>query len=346
LRLLTRAVVMLDVRVSAHHFWQIGRGHPMADVRWRGEAHLMSDAMPGHDDPGLPLPPEVAEAEADGEVARLYDDIRRALRSPNVNLVYRLLASYPEYLAAAWAQIGPNLASRYLEHQAERLRTLVALDVGLATGRFRRELSALGLSDDELTRIRGIIDLFNYANPKNLIVVTALRLALDGRAIPGSGEAEGGQPVPSGPVPDVGVRLADARSALGEAQPVLAEILAAHAASGAMPSVYRALANWPSFLRLSWDAVRPYVDQPDFAARVQRLIGEAERAALGLPHPVGLSRAQTEQLVGRDGAAVVGGILRRFGTVMIPAMTVEIHTLKALLDGPGSARSSPLTWRG
>ena len=113
-----------------------------------------------------------------------------------------------------------------------------------------------------------------------------------------------------------------------------------------MPSVYRALANWPSFLRLSWDAVRPYLAEPEFTARVQRLIDEAERAALGLPHPVGLSRAQTEQMIGRDGAAVVDGILRRFGTVMIPAMTVEIHTLKALLDGPDSARSSPLAWRG
>ena len=56
----------------------------------------MSDAVPGLDDPGPPLPPEVAEAEAGGEVARLYDDIRRAIRSPNVNLVYRLLASAPE----------------------------------------------------------------------------------------------------------------------------------------------------------------------------------------------------------------------------------------------------------
>ena len=143
----------------------------------------MSDAIPGLDDPGPPLPPEVAEAEAGGELARLYGDIRRALRSPNVNLVYRLLASYPDYLAAAWAQIGPNLASRYLEHQAERLRALAALDVGQAGSRLGRELSALGLSDDELSRIRGVVDLFNYANPKNLIVVTALRLALDGRAI-------------------------------------------------------------------------------------------------------------------------------------------------------------------
>ncbi len=306
----------------------------------------MSGIMSRRDDLELPLPPEVAEAEADGEVARLYGDIRWALRSPTVNLVYRLLASYPDYLAAAWREIGPNLASRYLEQQAERLRALAAFDVGPDGGRFREELSTLGLSGDELARIRAIVDLFNYANPKNLIVVAALRLALDGRAIPGSGVAEDGRPLPSGPLPDVEVRLVDPGSAPPEAQPVLAEILAAHAESGTMPSVYRALANWPSFLRASWGALRPYVASPEFAARVRRLVDEAERAALGLPHPVGLSRARTEQIVGRDGAAAVETILRRFGTAMIPAMTVEIHTLKALLDGPESARSSPLAWRG
>ncbi|MDP8924905.1 MAG: halocarboxylic acid dehydrogenase DehI family protein [Chloroflexota bacterium] len=302
--------------------------------------------MSRSDDLEPPLPPEVAEAEAGGEVARLYGDIRWALRSPNVNLVYRLLAHYPDYLAAAWSEIGPNQASRYLEQQAERLRALAALDVSPAGGRFRGELSALGLSGDELARIRGIIDLFNYANPKNLIVVAALRLVFDGRAIPGSDVAEGGQPLPSGPLPDVEVRLVDPGSAPPEARPVLAEILAAHPESGAMPSVYRALANSPSFLHASWGAVRPYVAGPEFAARVRRLIDEAERAALGLPHPVGLSRARTEQIVGRDGAAAVETILRRFGTAMIPAMTVEVHTLKALLDGPEAARSSPLAWRG
>ena len=292
-----------------------------------------------------PLPREVAEAEARGAVARVYDEIRRALRSPNVNLVYRLLASYPDYLAAAWAQIGPNLASRYVEREAERLRGVSALDVGPAGGQLRRELPALGLSAGDLARIQDIIDLFNYANPKNLIVVVALRLALEGRPIPGTNDAEGGRPVPSGPLPDIEVRLLDARSIAPEARAVLAEILAAHQA-GAMPSVYRALANWPAFLRLAWQAVRPFVAGPEFAARVPTLIGEAERSALDLPYRVDLSRAEVERLAGPKATAIIGDVLQQFGTLMIPAMTVEIHTLEALLDGQDAARASPLAWRG
>ena len=305
----------------------------------------MTDALSPSGAGEPPLPREVAEAEAHGVVARIYDEIRRALRSPTVNLVYRLLATYPEYLAAAWAQIGPNLASRYVEREAERLRAISALEVGPAGEQFRRDLSALDLSVGDLAQIRDTVDSFNYVHPKNLIAVAALRLALEGRSISGTGDAEAGQPVPSEPVPDIEVRLVDNRSAAPEARAVLAEILAAHQA-GALPSVYRALANWPAFLRLGWQAVRPYVGGPEFAARVRELIGEAERAAIHLPYRVDLSRAEAERLVGRQGAASVGEVLRQFETLLIPAMTVEIHTLKALLDGPEAARSSPLAWRG
>ena len=292
--------------------------------------------------PRLPiLPPEVAETEASGAIARLYQEIRAALRSPNVNLVYRLLANYPEYLAAAWAEIGPNIASRYLEREAERLRALSALEVGPAGTQLRRELLSLGLSDDDLVKIRGLIDLFNYANPKNLIGISALRLAMDGRPIPGTGDPEGGRPVPEGPLPDVEVRLVDVRSASADVRAVLEEVAAAHETGDALPSVYRALANWPPMLGACWRAVRPFVDRPEFAARVRRLVAEAERSALGLPYPVGLSRAETEQLVGADAADEIGEILQRFQTKMIAPMTVEIHTLKALLDGQEAAASSP-----
>ncbi len=295
---------------------------------------------------GTPLPLEVPEAEARGRVARIYDEIRRALRSPNVNLVYRLLASYPDYLAAAWEQLRPNLASRYIEREAEQLRARAALGVGPAGAQFRRDLATIGLASEELAAIRAVVDLFNYANPKNLLVVTALHSAFEGRPISGSGEPEAGRPVPDEALPPVEVRLLDAHVATPEARAVLAEILAAHETGGALPSVYRALASWPTFLRLSWDALRPFVTGPEFAERVRLLIAEAERSASGLPYPVALTRAEAERLLGPAGAVGVGAVLRRFRTGMIPLMIVEIHTLKALLDGPDAARTSPFAWRG
>ncbi len=293
-----------------------------------------------------PLPMEVPEIEASGTVARLYDEIRAALRSPNVNLVYRLLVRYPDYLVAAWAQIGPNLASRYVEREAERLRALAAPDVGTAAAHFRHELLALGLTEDDLAEIRGIVDLFNYANPKNLICVSALRMALDDQPIPGTRDVEGGQPVPSEPLPRVDVKMPDPQSVTGEARVVLDEVLRAHQTGNALPSVYRALAHRPAFLRAAWDALRTFVERPELADRARHLVAEAERSALALPHPVDLSATETERLVGADGRAVIEEVMRRFQTAMIAPMTVEIHTLKALLDGQDAARSSPLAWRG
>lgn len=291
----------------------------------------------------------MAEAEANEDVARLYEAIRRALRSPNVNLVYRMLASCPAYLAAAWPQIEPNLTSRYLEGEAERLRALAALDVGSGSaGRgssLRERLGALDLAPAELDRIRGIVDLFNYANPKNLIVVTALRLAFDGRAITGRGDVEDGRAVPAGPLPEVEVRLLDHKAMAPEVGALLAEMDAARPTADTLPSVYRALAHWPAFLGASWSALRPFVVSAAFAEQVRQLVAEAERSALGLPYPVSLSAADAERLVGPDARLAIGTTLERFRAEMIPAMTVEIHTLKALLDGQPAAASSPLAWR-
>ena len=51
--------------------------------------------------------------------------------------------------------------------------------------------------------------------------------------------------------------------------------------------------------------------------------------------------AETEQLVGAGAADEIGEILQRVQTKMSAPMTVEIHTLKALLDGQEAAASSP-----
>lgn len=288
---------------------------------------------------------EVSEADASGEAARLYEQIRAALGSPNVNLIYRLLASYPTYLSAAWRQIGPNVASRYLERDAERLRAMAACDVGGAAGSLARVSTSLGVSDRELVQIRGVVDLFNYANPKNLIAITALLMALDGRAIAGTRDAEDGRPVPSRPLPDVEVRMLDPEAASPEVRALLAEIVEAHGTDGVVPSVYRALATWPSFLRATWQAVGPCVRGTEFDHRVRLLATEAERSALGLPHPVDLSENEAERLVGAVAVGAIRATLEMFRTEMISAMTVEIHTLKALLDGQDAASPSPFAWR-
>ena len=51
--------------------------------------------------------PEISERDASGRVAELYDEIRRTIGLPLVNLVYRVLAA-SERLEDTWAELAPQ----------------------------------------------------------------------------------------------------------------------------------------------------------------------------------------------------------------------------------------------
>ncbi len=51
--------------------------------------------------------PSIAEADATGEIADLYGDIRQSLGMPFVNLVWRNLASVPGGLKWSWTTMKP-----------------------------------------------------------------------------------------------------------------------------------------------------------------------------------------------------------------------------------------------
>ena len=68
---------------------------------------------------GDPIP-AVSEAEARGDGARLFDDIRQVLGVPVVNLIFRHLATLPGGLAGSWGALRPLYASGQVADAADR----------------------------------------------------------------------------------------------------------------------------------------------------------------------------------------------------------------------------------
>jgi hypothetical protein len=54
---------------------------------------------------------ELNEADATGDIARIYADIRRLCAVPYVSAIYRHLATRPGVLPWAWAAVSPALES-------------------------------------------------------------------------------------------------------------------------------------------------------------------------------------------------------------------------------------------
>ena len=93
----------------------------------------------------------IGEADARGDIAELYADIRATLGVPVVNLVWRHLASIDGALPWAWQAVRPAYRSGAVSHHAERLKA------GLVLPAFCRWLNGhlAKLINFELKRPRG-----------------------------------------------------------------------------------------------------------------------------------------------------------------------------------------------
>ena len=208
--------------------------------------------------------PSIREADATGEVAALYDDIRSTLGVPVVNLIWRHLAMFPGGLDWAWLALKPLYASGAINSEAAALRD--RLEVPTLPGLTGPALSAVGLTPDDIKQIDMILASYEQSNAMNIIALGALAAYLNGTGAPQASVSD--VPFSAPPVegtmpplltldempPDVRA-LVEALNMVGGR----AEILA---------SMYRHLANWPPYLGL----ISALVTSVDKDGRLEPLI--------------------------------------------------------------------------
>lgn len=281
--------------------------------------------------------PEIGEAEAPPEIAALYADIRATLRVPMVNLIYRYMATMPTYLEHVWPQLKTNLQTDDVEQAAEAMRR--AATVGGYPAFPLAALDLLGINAPSRTEITRVLDAYNSANPKGLLVVTALRRALDGVPMDSHSVAptfrtttQDSEP-PTGTLPPMIVLdQADAST-----RALLADITATRpsgAQPGApdlVPSLYRHLARWPTFLAVAWIALKPQFTTGVVDEKAATLMAMAGQTVDVLPYPICASRED----VARRGypppdADQIATTWDRF-IPNIARMIVLGHTLRAMM---------------
>lgn len=286
--------------------------------------------------------PEVMPDEADPYVRLIYEDIRNTLRVPFVNTIFRVLANYPTYLSFVWSQLGPYLRKRSMEHAADELRT------GNTLGPLLEEVGAPAPPDwaalGDLERIRPFTDAMHYVAPKLLLVATAFDdELLDHDASDTDARADQGAGVPLGWIPigpaqgTVSLPLIAPHEAPGQIQ-TLFEAIARRHGHPLVATYYRALANWPQFLRVVWDYLEPIVGSAAYARHKEDVIDRA----LQVVRRLSLPRTGTAAAFGVTEAelADIRALLAVFRLRLIPDILLDVTLVKALLDGGGAARSS------
>jgi hypothetical protein len=243
--------------------------------------------------------PAITEADATGEVAELYADIRTTLGIPLVNLIWRNLATMPGALDWAWASVKPLYISGRIQNEATALIESQKLP---AVPRFpAASLRAVGVDADAEGAIRAILASYDRSNPLNLVALSALLAVLRNTRAHANARA-----APKSQQHAIDVRLPPLVN-LDETPGDTAELVRAVNRLGArgrdhiLVSMPRHLAHWPGFLALYWTVIAPL----DRSGQLHRCIdsilenaiarGALLAAELGqTPQPPQGSRSQIE----------------------------------------------------
>ena len=223
------------------------------------------------------LLPEVAEADAAGEVAAVYEEIRATLGIPFVGLIYRNLAVEPGRLASAWGQLQPFFADPATWRVAARLHWQEGDTPPLPAV---AELTSLGLDERFFDRAVATLDAYDRANRLNLLGLTALLRprGWDDSADGGAGAAPAAISGPREellpllevdalPAADRTLLLKMSQALLPAEEPIL------------VPSLLRHLAL-PGLLDSLWPALRPAIAAGFVAAAAEDLRGQAAAAPI------------------------------------------------------------------
>jgi hypothetical protein len=215
----------------------------------------------------------VAEADANGEVAEMFADIRETLGVPVVNLIWRHLAVEPDALAWAWTVLKPAYLSGAVESQALALRH--GLAVPQLSGLDSAAMAAAGLSPPDLASIDIIQRSYERSNALNMVALSALISSLDGTVAqvatanandhteqPVVGEMP--TPLTLEAMPADVAALVSALNGFGGRDDILA-------------TMYRHLAHWPPYLSLIHSALLPLARSGALEALIVSAISEGHR---------------------------------------------------------------------
>lgn len=267
--------------------------------------------------PSAPAIMEIRESEASPDIAALYADIRQATALPQVNLIFRHLATRPEVLRWVWETLRPLYLSQELADATSALSRSVP-DAGAPSP------IPDTLPDDARRACHRVLETYNAGNAQNLIALTTFVALLDGaaadqagslapRAREGSTEPTDRQIIAFPPIPKRNELPSDIQAQLDS-------LAARHrSAPGVIPSLYVHLSLWPELLPTVDAFLAPRLTTPGWRGQISDLIETAARTARHLAPR--LTHSPAPAIAERDRRDMAETI-RTFVNATIPEMVI------------------------
>jgi hypothetical protein len=270
--------------------------------------------------------PAITEANATGEIAEIFADIRRVLRVDVVNLIWRHLATIPGALPRAWGSLRPLYADGTIGAEAAALHR--DLNFPRLPPFPREVLAGAGLLDDDIRIIRNILSAYDRTNAMALVALSALLLRLEDKprrlTRSSRGASAAREPLPLIPLPPL--------LNLGDMPPATAELvltlnrLGTRRDNPILASMYRHLAHWPTYLSLTWAFIAPLDGDGSLARSIDDAIAKAQTRAARHVMQV---HAQSATSIAPSDRAAIRSATELFAGDVIAKMVVICGTLRA-----------------
>jgi hypothetical protein len=220
----------------------------------------------------------VRESHATGEIADIFLEIRSALGTTSVNLVWRHLATLPGALQWCWEAVSPIFNDGSAQEAAARYRNSLSSPVFLTLP--KECLEIFSVEEVDIPLIRSTLNGYFVSCSINLLSLNALLRALDeGRPVSSTcSDSIRRNVIRSRPVPQEMARLLD----LSEIPPHVADLawrlngLCSKGDKKILAAVYRYLANWPPLLCATWLSLAPMAASGVLDDAVDASLSEAE----------------------------------------------------------------------
>src|SRR3954468_6802163 len=118
------------------------------------------------------------ENDVSRDIKRIYTDARSALNLPYIPTMLKVLANQPEYLKAAWNDVGPVVRSKEFHSAALALEEYVYSLVVAGGWKFneqRRELQDQRFSVEDTIFVADAVAIFAHGLPQILLLARLLQ---------------------------------------------------------------------------------------------------------------------------------------------------------------------------
>lgn len=233
----------------------------------------------------------LSEAAARGHTAEIYDEIKEALGIPRVNMMFQVLASFPEFFDLFWRALKPVVETQEFFSFSNRLsaEAYTRMHNYFPVPDLQRKLKELEFSPGAQNELHQVAELYHYNYSILLLVNAALVQAFDN---PGKPQGRGATP---------------AYHPVFAAKPILVEEEAAPAPTRKiyddikrtmntpfLNTSYLNFGRWPDFLQAYWESLKPLVRTPLYEQHRLAMRESALAFASELPEPLQLSAEQLE----------------------------------------------------